>query len=565
MSRAQHLCILWGLILCIMLLSPVKTFAESPIVSDGSEPSTPESHAPESVLPVSQASEPNLAESSEPQASETESPTSPPLFQSGETQTPVTVSNHLISGTVNLKEENLEEALEDFKAARLETPDSSVAAYFLGITYKKMMDFEAARINLTDAVTLTPAVAEAVIELAEVYYQLGDDDKAMKYLLLARAQGVQPANAAFLKGLILLRKGKNGAAIYSFNKAKSIDAKLTQNADYQIALASLKDGRLGEAKDVFKEIILRDPNADIAQFARQYMDLIAARLKAERELKVAADIQYQYDDNVLLRPGDSSVAADITNEADSATVTILRAEYAPKLSGRAVLKTQYSLYNVMHWKLASHDVMSHNVTLAPGYNTDTGSFSAVMNYNYVMVDDFKYLQTYSLAPTFQFPSGRGHFASVFLKMQKKEYIKPAFARDEDRDSDEWGAGTSWYYLLAENRGFFSLSYAFNHEDTHGTNWQYMGNRLGAVALYPITPAVKFNLACEAYHQDFEDPNTAFKIVRKDKTYTVNSSLSYAITEDIDARIQYVYTRGESNIAVYDFTKNVYSAGLEARF
>lgn len=209
--------------------------------------------------------------------------------------------------------------------------------------------------------------------------------------------------------------------------------------------------------------------------------------------------------------------------------------------------------------------MSHTVTLAPGYNMAKGSLSAVMNYNYTTVDDYKYLQTYSLAPTYQFLSGRAQFASVFLKMQKKEYIKPAITHAEDRDSDEWGAGASWYYLLAENKGFFNLSYLFNHEDTHGANTQYMGNKLGAGLVYPITSVVKLNLAGEVYHQDFEEINTAFNIVRHDKTYTVSSTLSYAVTEDIEARFQYVYMRGESNIAVYDYAKNVYSAGLTASF
>lgn len=533
MSRLLHLCLSSGLLLCVVVLSPFKALADPPVLSQTpiSETNTTEPIAPEPASP-------------EP--------------------APAVVTN-LMRGTLNLKEENLEEALEDFKAARQEAPDSSTAAYFLGITYKKMMDFDAARKNLSDAVTLSPAVAEANVELAEVYYQLGDDDKAMEYLLLAEASGAKSASIAYVKGMVLLRKGKNGEAIDSFKKAKSIDPKLTQSADYQIGLASLKDGRLDEAKEVFKEIILRDPNADIAQFARQYIDSISARLKAEREFKVTADLLYQYDDNVLLKPGDTSVAADITNEADSATVVILRAEYAPKLPGRAVLKTQYSLYSITHWELASHDVMSHTVTIAPGYNADFGSLSALMSYNYTTVDDFKYLQTYSLTPTFQFPTGRGHFASLFLKAQKKEYIKPAFARDEDRDSDEWGAGASWYYLLAQNKGLFNLSYAFNHEDTHGTNVQYIGNKLDAGLTYPVTSAATFNFGCGAFHQDFEDPHTAFKIVRKDKIYTVNSSLSYAITEDVDARIQYAYMRGESNLAVYDYTKNVYSAGIEARF
>lgn len=474
-------------------------------------------------------------------------------------------SRNIINGKENLKAENIEEAIEDFKLAREEAPGSAVAAYFLGIAYKKALAYDDALKNLSDAVTLVPAVSEAVLELAEVHYQLGDYDKAMENLRLAEGLGVKPAETAFIKGLIFLKQGRNREARGSFRRAKSLDATLTQNADYQIAMASLRDGNLDEAKEIFREIIVRDPNADIAQFAKQYMDVVASKLKADRLLKITVDLQYQYDDNVLLKPGDSTVAADITNEGDWASVEILRTEYAPKIGNRAALKAQYSFYNISHRNLASHDVMSHTFSLVPGYNSEIGSFSAIMSYNYTMVDDFKYIQTYSVTPTYQFSTGRGHFASVFVKAQKKEYIRPAFIPEEDRDSDEWGAGASWYYLLAENSGFFNISYAFNHEDTQGTNWQYNGHKLGAGLSYPVTASVRFNLGGEAYLQDFEDKNTVFNKVRKDKTYTGSSTLSYAVTDDIDAQLQYNFVRGDSNVTVYDYQKNVYSAGIEARF
>lgn len=111
-----------------MLLTPVKTLADSPIVS---EPPISETKASQSILP-------------QPAALESQAPVSQ-TPESKASQSLVTPSNNLKRGIENLKDENLEEALEGFKAARDEAPDSSVAAYFLGITYKKMMDFEAAR------------------------------------------------------------------------------------------------------------------------------------------------------------------------------------------------------------------------------------------------------------------------------------------------------------------------------------------------------------------------------------------------------------------------------------
>lgn len=553
-----------SLILFFAVISvPLAAFsAQAPLPkTQKSKARKPKIRKPEAPKPEAPKPEVTEPEAPKPVVSEPEIPKP----AAPEPEAPKPGAQSISQGMADLKEENLEEAVDAFKRARSEAPDSSVAAYFLGVAFKKVQDYGEAQKNLSDAITLTPSVKEAVIELADVYYQLGDDEKAMEKILLIEREGMVSAQSDFIKGLTLLRMGKNREAIDAFTKAKAGDASYIQSANYQIAVASVREGKLGDAKEIFKDIILRDPNADMAEFAKQYIDAITSREKAERALKLTADVQYQYDDNVLLKPGDSSAAADVTNEADSATVTMLRAEYSPRLSGPIGVKGQYSFYGNFHWKLASHDVTSHTVSLAPNYNMKAGTISAVMSYNYTMVDDYKYLQTYSLTPTYQFSVTRGQFATVFVRLLKKEQIRPALTHDEDRDSDVWAAGASWFMLLAENKGFFNLSYEFNHEDTHGANWQYASSKLGTGLMYPLGDSIKVNLGGEAYWQDFEEKNTVFNKFRHDKTYTLSSMLTYAVTPDLDVQAQYVRTRGDSNIAVYDYNKSVMSVGIEARY
>jgi len=50
-------------------------------------------------------------------------------------------SNSLRVGINEYKEENYEEAVEALIKARNEDPKSSVAAFFLGLTYKQVMDY----------------------------------------------------------------------------------------------------------------------------------------------------------------------------------------------------------------------------------------------------------------------------------------------------------------------------------------------------------------------------------------------------------------------------------------
>ena len=474
-------------------------------------------------------------------------------------------ADYLKQGAANLKEENYEEAVDDLKKAREVDPNSSIAAFYLGVAYKKIQDYKEGRVHLRDAITLTPAVKEAVMELADVSYQLGNMDEALETLEIAEREGIAPAQTAFLKGLVLLKKGKNTEAIESFKKSKSTDNKLAASADYQIGVANLQEGRLSDAREIFKEIIVRDPNSNLSQFANQYIEAITRRLKEERPFRVSVGLQYQYDDNVLLKPGESAAAAGITNEADSSAIATLRAEYAPRFKGPYAIKAQYSLYLNERSTLHTHDVQSHTVAFIPSYNLRQSSISLLASYNYTLVHDEKYLQAVAVTPTYTFTLNGNQYAQAFYRYTKKDYLNAPINQDEDRNGDDNGVGASWFYLIMENRGFVNFRYEYNREDTEGVNWKYSGNKAGMSFLYPVTDRLKFNVAGEAYVQDYENVHTSFGMKRKDETYTGSALFSYNFFDEIDVQVQYAYIKSRSNIVVYDYSKNVLSAGVEMRF
>ena len=472
--------------------------------------------------------------------------------------------DYLESGIASLREGNYEEAVQELRMARSQSPESSLAAYYLGVSYKKVQNYSEAKVHLKDAVRLRPPVKEAIVELADAFYQLGEMNDALQTLTIAELEGIESAQTRFLKGLVLLKLGGGKASIGYFEKAKSMDQRYTQSADYQIALANIQEGNLVKAREILREIVIRDPNTDMAQYANQYIDAITKRLKEESPLRFFAGIQYQYDDNVILKPGDASVAGDITNEADSLTAVTLRAEYTPKLKGPYGLKTQYSMYFAGYHDLSSYDVQSHTISLVPNYNLRQGQLSLLTSFNYTMVDDYKYLKTLTLSPAYMHLISDTQFVQASVKYLHKEYQMPPINSDEDRDSGDAGFGASWYYLLAGGKGFINARYDFNSENADGINWAYKGNKIGAGLLYPLMERLKLNIGGEDYLQDFDNVHTVFGSNRKDTIFTLYSLLTYALSDKIDISARYVFVNGDSNIALYDYDKSTITLGIEAR-
>lgn len=470
-------------------------------------------------------------------------------------------------GIADLKEGNYEEAVQFFSSARKKAPDSSLAAYYLGLAYVKSEDYRSAKTHLQDAVTLAPRVREAVIELAEVSYQLGEYIEALSAIEVAEKEGVEPGRAAFLKGLTLIKVKRPDEAIEAFRKAKSLDESLGSSADYQIAIASVQAGRLGEAKDIFKDLSSKDPNADVAESAREYIDAISKRQKEERPLKLKAGLEYQFDDNVLLKPEDASVAGDITNESDSVFAASFGADYDFRLSLPYSLKAGYSLYANRHSSIETHDIQSHSLSVTPGMGVGEGQANLYAGYTYTLVDETKYLQAVTLSPTYALPINERQFAQASVKWQAKDYLKytAGVGADEDRDSRDYGAGASWFYLLFGGKGFVNARYDFNYEDTDGQNWTYYGNRFGAGVYYRLTERLGLNVSLEEYLQSFTETHTVFGVEREDATLTFYTLLTYPLYDDLDIKAQYLYIRGDSNISIYDYSKNVYGVGVDYRF
>ncbi|HPK54434.1 MAG TPA: tetratricopeptide repeat protein [Smithellaceae bacterium] len=166
----------------------------------------------------------------------------------------------LDDGIKQYQEENYEEAIEVLEKLQTKGPQSSLAAYFLGMAYKQTQDYVKAAANLEVALTLPPAVKEALVEQVNILFQLDRLAEAKKWIAVAKKENIAPANISFLEGMILARERKYSAAIDSFERAKTLDKNLVPTADYQIGLCFLNDKKFKAPGSVSRQPLPTIPN-----------------------------------------------------------------------------------------------------------------------------------------------------------------------------------------------------------------------------------------------------------------------------------------------------------------
>jgi tetratricopeptide (TPR) repeat protein len=511
---------------------------------------------------------------------------------------PVQAQTALDTGLKEFKEENYEEALDHFIAARKADPASTTAAFYLGLTYKVMENYKDAVPNLRDAVRLSPPVKEALIELIDSLYQINDVKEAKEYIAIGEKENIMPPRLQFLKGLVALKEGSYQEAIGAFEKAKALDASLTQSADFQIANAYMRLGKYKDAQKRFRSVTLVEPTSDIAAFARDYDRILSEKLEKERPWRVSVGLNYKYDTNVVAKGSGGPGADQISGESGSGANMTFRLGYtAPfTFSTPYSLTVQYSLFgerwfnknyvnaNGDKGNLSEYNTLTNVIGILPGYNFKRLSLSLPVSFAHTGLQgqkgndflgdvnwysDARYMNYLSVSPTATFMVSGSHFAEVSLGFLKKKYyeteLHPAVDPDEKRDGKTWSGSLGWMYFFREGKGLLRLRYTYSEERTDGDNWSNRENRFAASLLAPIAGKLKGQVAGEAAFADYRHVNSVFNIARKNETYNGSISLIYEVFKDLEAVAQYSYIRDRSNISTYDYRKEVITLGLEFRY
>ncbi|MCX5715468.1 MAG: tetratricopeptide repeat protein, partial [Candidatus Omnitrophica bacterium] len=405
-------------------------------------------------------------------------------------------------GIGEYKHESYDEALPLLKKARDENPGSTLAAYYLGLTYKQLQNYKDAIPCLKDAVTFSPEIKGALVELIDCCYQTGQLEDAKLWIQQAEEDGITPAQVSFLKGLVFVKAGDGEGAIAAFKNAKELDKSMIQACDYQTGIAYLKEKKFDRAQKAFKEVVIADPSTNMANFANQYMDALEKRAIAARPLKMSVGFAVQYDSNVVLQPDDATLVGDITDESDARYVYTARGEYEKKFNDNFGVKLQDSFYYGKENRLGFYTTLTNVVTVQPNFYHEKSLLGFPVSYTYSNVDDRSYLSSPSAGVVYNRVINANNMAQLSLNYQYQDYCWSPSTEDENRDGSDVAGGLGWYVFFMKNRGFLNLRYALDKDFTRGNNWEYVGNRGTATALIPVGEKINLSVTGDVYHEGF---------------------------------------------------------------
>ena len=465
---------------------------------------------------------------------------------------------YLLLGIADYKDENYEEAAYSLLKALNENPRSSVAAYYAGLAYKEMLDYEKAGLYLERALEIDQSMGKAWLNLGEVLYRQERFKEAELSLGKAEALGTLPVYRLYLQGLVSLKMGDYDDAIDRFNLLISQDPAYRQTATYLIGRARLAVGDDGEAAGLFREAISIAPGTPVAVKAAKRLKDLRNRPE-EKNLSLFFAYSYQYDNNVLLKPSEEIPGVSITDEADYRHAVNINVIFRTGSDKPVYLRAAYSFYQSFYQELSEFNMQGHSVRLTPAVNMDKGEISLLAGSDYFYLDNIDYLQVFRVRPAMRLALGNGHRLTLFADLLSRDFIKDASSPDEDRDAENFGGGFN-YTVLTNNNGYLSLGYAYESEDAKGKNWDYTGGRLNLIIVYALGSAAHLRFTGRYAYQDYGNLHSFYRVKRTDSLISIAPALSFRLN-DLTVSLKVSFSNNSSTIKVYDYSRNIASIGL----
>ncbi len=178
-----------------------------------------------------------------------------------------------------LNQGDLKEALPVLESLARTRPGNPEILYNLGIAHSELGEFDKAVMRLKQLLETNPTHANGLVGLGVAYQRLGQSSQAEKYL--KQAVNADPSNSYAHRNLgsVLASAGDLPTATYHLRTAHTL-APNDPASTYGLAHCLEKlgnDDSLGEADELYKEIIERFPGTQFDELARKARTETAGR------------------------------------------------------------------------------------------------------------------------------------------------------------------------------------------------------------------------------------------------------------------------------------------------
>lgn len=470
----------------------------------------------------------------------------------------------LSKGIFYINQKKYQEAVSALNQALAQKPDDLEASYYLGVALIKIGKEKEAEEILKNVLKVDQNFEKAHFDLGVAEYNLGKYQEALKELELAEAAEPDRALIYYYQGLTLHQLKGYERSSPRFLRAVAMAPELGLTAHFYAGVGFYRRGFLEEARDEFQETQRIDPTSEVARAAQGFLDQINASEKKTKRWDLIFSPAYQYDTNVILLPGGSSLPEGISRKGDSRLVFYARAGLKIFETTSLSADGGYSFYQSLHNELTSFNVQNHEGIASILYKERWLQVRVPYAFAYALVDESTFLRIHSIKPLLTISESSITSTQLQYIYSSKDFVNSNQSpNNDDRDGKNHLAGVTQTFVFTKS-GQFQIGYSYDVERTGNSpaqdDWSYHGQKVSGNLRLSTLMGMRLDLASDYYVQRYQHPNTFSQSgdKRTDHIQNYDIGLSKRISQRISLIVQYMFIRNDSNIPVFTYDRNIYS-------
>jgi len=485
-----------------------------------------------------------------------------------------------------------DEALRLLRRALELDPRNTRALYYTGLTYLALQQANQAIHPLETLHSLRPTDLEVEYQLGVAYFAVANYEKAAPLLEDVFRQQPDRENLGYYVGFLRYRQKDYQRAADAFGANQSTDPDIQQLALFYRGLAlgvlGLSDQALAEL-EAAQRVQTVSPITGATVRIQEAMSA-SKRVAETKRFRAQIGIGGYYDDNVAVnpRPNDDPAVQALRARptASPGFVATVVADYAFYRNGPLEATLTYSFYQTVNTNagVGAFNIMDQLGAVSGFYRGTMGKLPFELGgqytYDYMFLDLNGFMSRQALTfpatvvpPNFTAPfiGTVGNLTTFLYRYQVKEFYREPGNTDirfapEQRDAFNNMFGLRHVFRFAQDQYLFRLGYQYDNEAARGPAFTYTGNRLqiGGEALLPWWD-LRARLDYEVHWRAYRNNQTIFLNDEGElsQRYDIEQDffLQFAkpLPNNLTVALQYQATLNNSNIPVYAWTKNVFTA------
>jgi len=484
-------------------------------------------------------------------------------------------------GVLAYDDKRYDEAIRLFSDVLKRDPDSVEALYYLGLVHLARLQPALAVESLEKARVLAPQDLLVRFQLGVAYFTLEQYEKAEPLLAAVFAEQPKLESLGYYVGFMRYRKKDYQGALQAFTSGASSDQTIQQLSKFY---AGLTLGILGLSERAIVEVeeALRiQPVSPLTGPAERIRDTIVAARSREQRLRAEIRLGFFYDDNIAVNPQSSNdplvqalrSTPDRGGGRSTGEIASLRTDYSWFRSGPWEATATYSFFHTQPNNpglFRSGKIQDHLGGLAGFYRGTVGTLPFQLgtqyNYDYLLLNDAPLMERHTGTLFGTLVENPGNLTTLVGRLQFKNFLLDDAANPPDnRDARNWMGGPTHVFRFDGDKHLLRFGYQFDYEDASGRNFSYTGHRATAGGLYTLPwGETRLRYDYEAHFRFYPDlqtslPTTSPNTMTRHDTEQLHAfRVEKPLPNGLTLSAEYQGTFSQSNIAVFDFHRNVFS-------